>query len=102
VSHIPSVELNRAILESEIVISRPGYSTIMDLAALGRKAIFIPTPGQSEQEYLGNKLMEKRIALCVGQDTFDLRLALKESLYYTGFGTFRSDHLLEKALDTLL
>ncbi len=102
VSHIPSVELNRAILESEIVISRPGYSTIMDLAALGRKAIFIPTPGQTEQEYLGNKLMEKRIALCVGQDTFDLRLALKESLYYTGFGTFRSDHLLEKALDTLL
>jgi UDP-N-acetylglucosamine transferase subunit ALG13 len=102
VSHLPSVELNRAILESEIVISRPGYSTIMDLARLGKKAIFIPTPGQTEQEYLGSSLMEKRIALCVRQHEFDLERALKQSLYYDGFGPFRQDRLFQKALDELL
>ena len=38
---------------SKLVISRSGYSTIMDLAVVGSKALFIPTPGQVEQEYLG-------------------------------------------------
>jgi uncharacterized protein (TIGR00661 family) len=40
--------LNRA----HLVISRSGYSTIMDLAVIGTKALLIPTPGQIEQEYL--------------------------------------------------
>ena len=47
--------LNRA----EIIVSRSGYSTIMDLAILNAKALLIPTPGQIEQEYLSeyhNKL----------------------------------------------
>jgi hypothetical protein len=102
VSHLPSAELNRAILESEMVISRPGYSTIMDLARLGKKAIFIPTPGQTEQEYLGYSLMAKKIALCVRQDAFDLERALKQSLYYDGFEPDRDDQLLQNALDALL
>jgi predicted glycosyltransferase len=102
VSHLLSEELKRAILESEIVISRPGYSTIMDLAALGKKAIFIPTPGQTEQEYLGKELMAKKIALCVRQDTFDLERALKRSQRFGGFGPPRPDRLLQKALDELL
>lgn len=41
--------LNRA----ELIVSRSGYSTIMDLAVIGKKALMIPTPGQIEQEYLG-------------------------------------------------
>ncbi len=102
VSHLPSVELNLAILESEMVISRPGYSTIMDLARLGKKAIFIPTPGQTEQEYLGHSLMERKIALCVRQDAFDVERALKQSLYYDGFEPYREDQLLQKAIDALL
>jgi uncharacterized protein (TIGR00661 family) len=102
VSHLHSAELNRVIQESEMVISRPGYSTIMDLARLGKKAIFIPTPGQTEQEYLGDSLMAKRIALCVRQDTFDLERALKQSLYYDGFEAYRDDQPLQKALDALL
>ena len=40
--------LNRA----KIVISRSGYSTIMDLGIINTKALLIPTPGQIEQEYL--------------------------------------------------
>ena len=47
-----STQLQKAFNESEIVISRSGYTTIMDLAKLNKKAFFIPTPGQYEQEYL--------------------------------------------------
>ncbi|MBK5285436.1 MAG: glycosyltransferase, partial [Bacteroidia bacterium] len=61
VSHLNSKELLQAIHESEIIISRPGYSTLMDLAATGKKAILIPTPGQTEQEYLAEKLMRENI-----------------------------------------
>jgi hypothetical protein len=41
-----------AIRNASLVISRPGYSTLMDLHILGTKAILLPTPGQLEQEYL--------------------------------------------------
>lgn len=46
-------ELFALINDSEIIISRSGYSTLMDLEILQKKAILIPTPGQPEQEYLG-------------------------------------------------
>lgn len=47
-----SEELNTKICQSELVICRSGYSSIMDLLELSKKAILIPTPGQTEQEYL--------------------------------------------------
>jgi len=37
---------------------RSGYSSVMDLLKLGRRALLIPTPGQTEQEYLGHQLKE--------------------------------------------
>ncbi|NDK10215.1 hypothetical protein GW846_05575 [Candidatus Gracilibacteria bacterium] len=44
---------------AEVIISRAGYTTIMDCAELKKKAIFFPTPGQTEQEYLALSLSEK-------------------------------------------
>ena len=52
-------ELQDKILKSDCVICRSGYSGIMDLAALNKKAILIPTPGQNEQEYLAHYLANK-------------------------------------------
>ena len=101
VSHLPMLELSRAVLESDIVISRSGYSTIMDLAALGGKAIFIPTPGQPEQEYLGRELMAKKIAFCVNQDSFELEEALEQAVHYTGFIQAGKKDYFKKALDSL-
>lgn len=37
---------------ARITVTRSGYTTLMELAELGKKALFVPTPGQSEQEYL--------------------------------------------------
>ena len=57
-SHMEVIDLadaemsNRFLNESAIIISRSGYSTIMDLDSLEKKAILIPTPGQPEQLYL--------------------------------------------------
>mgnify|MGYP003339457003 CR=1 FL=1 len=78
-NHLSSEELNKEMNEAELVIARSGYSTIMDSFTLGKKCIFIPTPGQTEQEYLGNYLQKNGRALCVQQKTFDLRIAIEQA-----------------------
>lgn len=85
VSHLTAEELRRDILSSEMILSRPGYSTLMDLAVLGKKAVFVPTPRQTEQEYLAEQLMKNKIAYSVSQKKFALRDALKEARNYSGF-----------------
>lgn len=47
-----SVELEKLMNESSHIVCRSGYSTLMELAAIGKKALLIPTSGQFEQEYL--------------------------------------------------
>ena len=75
-NHVPSYELNKMIEGSKIIISRSGYTTVMDLATLRKKAILIPTPGQTEQEYLAKYLSEKKYFLTEKQEQF----SIKESL----------------------
>jgi len=50
--HLPASQLQALLARKPIIISRPGYSTLMDIRFTGNKAILIPTPGQTEQEYL--------------------------------------------------
>jgi hypothetical protein len=71
------------------VICRSGYSTIMDLIALGKKAILIPTPGQTEQEYLGKILHERGAFYSTAQGGFELDSALNEAgtFPYTSIAT---------------
>lgn len=54
IPHLPDKELHDIICHSAHLISRPGYSTLMDLIVLQRQAVLIPTPGQPEQEYLAD------------------------------------------------
>jgi UDP-N-acetylglucosamine transferase subunit ALG13 len=75
-NHLAQEELQEAILQAEVVVSRSGYSTVMDLATLRKKSILIPTPGQTEQEYLGAMLHELQMAVMVRQD----KLRLMEQL----------------------
>ena len=70
VNYLLANELEDAINQSKVVIARSGYSTIMDLAALEKKAFFIPTPGQFEQEYLAKMLQENSVAPYAKQDEF--------------------------------
>ena len=75
-NHLPAEELQQKILQASLVIGRCGYSTVMDLAALQKKSILIPTPAQTEQEYLAKHVMEKKFALCLEQKGFNLAKAL--------------------------
>jgi len=58
---------------TKLVISRSGYSTIMDLAVIGAKALMIPTPGQIEQEYLAQYHNKKDTFFSVSQDKINLK-----------------------------
>ena len=53
-NYMNTEELQEYILKADKIICRSGYSSIMDLHALGKlqNATLIPTPGQTEQEYL--------------------------------------------------
>lgn len=102
VDHLPAELLQRVIEQSALVISRCGYSTVMDLAALHKHAVFIPTPGQTEQEYLAIRLKEKKIAFSLPQHLFNLDDALQASKTYTGFTHHESQNLLSATLDMFL
>lgn len=69
-------ELVMAIEAADYVICRSGYSTLMDLLALGKKAILIPTPGQTEQEYLASLMHRKKIFMMAKQHKFDIQTSL--------------------------
>jgi len=78
-NHLPAAELNAEMSAAEYIISRSGYSTVMDVVTLQKKSILIPTPGQTEQEWLGEYLMRKGIALSVSQKKFSLNDALSKA-----------------------
>lgn len=67
-NHLPGTALQQALLHSDIIVSRGGYTSVMELLSLKKKMFVIPTPGQTEQEYLAIKLMEKHICYATTQD----------------------------------
>jgi UDP:flavonoid glycosyltransferase YjiC (YdhE family) len=75
-NHLPADRLNELLSRSEYIIARSGYSTIMDLARMQRNAILVPTPGQTEQEYLARYLHEKNWMFNVSQKRFNLKNVL--------------------------
>jgi len=62
----------------------------MDLAKLEKKAFFIPTPGQREQQYLAKRFSKLRIAPYCQQSDFDLD-QLKKLDNYSGFSAFKNE-----------
>lgn len=85
VSHLGANELEEAMAQSSLIISRSGYSTIMDLSVLGKKAVFVPTPGQTEQEYLAKKYHAEKKHLMMKQRNFDLPKAWSLREDFSGF-----------------
>ena len=58
--------------QAKIISSRSGYSTIMDLIELGKNGLLIPTPGQTEQEYLATYYKQKKYFSVCSPDNIDL------------------------------
>ena len=63
-----SEDISTALNTSRLLICRSGYSTLMDIEKLDIKAIFIPTPGQTEQEYLADRWSKKSCYFMIKQD----------------------------------
>jgi uncharacterized protein (TIGR00661 family) len=78
-NHLPAGELHELLLSASFVICRSGYSTVMDLIRFRKKSILIPTPGQTEQEYIAGFLQSKQFAFCVEQEHFSLAGAIADA-----------------------
>lgn len=102
VDHLPAAELNKAICKAKIIVARSGYSTIMDLSKLGKQAIFIPTPGQTEQVYLAELMKGRKTCYSEPQVGFDLERSLSMINEYSGFkpiiSASRSENDLRKRI----
>ncbi|HMK26443.1 MAG TPA: glycosyltransferase [Chitinophagaceae bacterium] len=102
-NHLPADELKNEIFKAEYIIGRCGYSTVMDLVALQKKSILIPTPGQTEQEYLSSYLFQKQIAFCISQKEFSLNDSLAKAKQYTyHFPEVNTGQLLQQTVSNFI
>jgi uncharacterized protein (TIGR00661 family) len=89
-----ATQISCSMNKSDLIVCRSGYSTVLDLVKLQKKAFFIPTPGQTEQLYLAKKYRKMNLAPFCNQDDFKLEL-LDKSKKYLGFYNFKSEMNLD-------
>ena len=100
-SHLPAADLGNLIKSAENVICRAGYTGIMDLALMRKKSMIIPTPGQTEQEYLADYLAGRGMFLTCSQDELDLESALEDLSDFEPELNFPGDGLLARETEKL-
>lgn len=100
INYLKSDELETLIQQSEVIIARSGYTTLMDMAKLNKKALFIPTPKQTEQQYLAMSMKKHGIAPYTQQRKFNLNM-IGDAKLYKGLGRFfiGNDTVLRKAFN---
>ncbi len=81
-NHAATAEMQQLINESEFIISRCGYTTVMEMLSLQKKCVLIPTPGQTEQEYLAAHLKKQAWCYSFQQDD-DFLLHLNNAKEFT-------------------
>lgn len=101
VSFLTASDLFRYMASAEIIISRSGYSTIMDLAAINGKALLVPTPGQTEQEYLAKKFNDSGVFYAVKQADFKIT-DLEKAKNFKGLSLKSNLDVLQERIKTLL
>jgi predicted glycosyltransferase len=104
--HLGGDALTGALLQAQLIVSRTGYTTLMDLARIGRSALVVPTPGQQEQEYLGDLHARSGRFSVQAQDRLNIREVLerggvKDVVEVKDMQEARTDHGLERALQDL-
>ena len=100
ISYLNTNDLFTALQKAETIICRSGYSTVMDLAVLGKKAIFIPASGQTEQEYLSETLENKGFSVECLQNNLNIEIALEKLKLIKGFPAYKtSEEKLESELE---
>jgi len=102
VDHLASEQLSAALSASEMVVCRSGYSTVMDLCKLHKHAILIPTPGQTEQQYLATYLQERQWCLTYAQDEFNLSTAMNEAAGFSFRPLLLNMELYKEVIDEIV
>lgn len=100
-SHLPTEELCNRIISSDLIICRSGYSSIMDLHVLNAKALFVPTPGQTEQIYLAELHEKEQTAMWQTQEILNIAIDVPKALNYRGFVKNHSKSELDSAINSL-
>jgi len=101
-SYLENNQREKLINQSKIIVTRSGYSTLMDLAETEKKALFIPTKNQTEQEYLGEFHKERKNFYCISQDKLNLKEDLKKAKKYHGLNPeWNTKKSLKIVLDAL-
>ncbi|MCC6448301.1 MAG: glycosyltransferase, partial [Chitinophagaceae bacterium] len=97
-----SDQLQQLIDSSTLIICRSGYSSVMDMACTGSKALFIPTPGQTEQEYLADYLSQMKWFNACHQNHFNLNNEV-QTFSQTHFKAFPALNfqLFQKVIDEI-
>ena len=94
-NHLPTQQLEMAFAQSEYVISRAGYTTVMEVISMQKKSILIPTPGQTEQEYIAKHLYQQQWCFtCEQQDDLFAQIKNAEAFSYQ-FPTLATSTLKE-------
>ena len=101
ISHLNTEQMRTAIKNSTYIISRSGYTTIMDLISLKRSAILVPTPGQTEQEYLAEYYSIRKMFVEIKQEDFNLKDAISKLSVYSNFNLNPEENLLSKEIDRI-
>lgn len=83
-THLPRMEMETLFNRAKLIVTRAGYSTLMELAETGKKALLVPTPGQTEQEYLAKRMIEKKWFYSVSQNHINLSRDIEIAQLTTG------------------
>jgi len=78
-------ELEQLINQSDVIVCRSGYTSVMDMAVMRKKILMIPTPGQYEQQYLARHLAENFQIKILRQEKIILDLKAAQSLHCQHF-----------------
>ena len=101
-NHLPTEEFARAVKNADWVISRGGYSTVMDMAFLGAQCIFVPTPGQYEQVALAKDLASSGYAVHVPAQELSLKSLEKAFLAKVALPVPPRENVLRETVEDLL
>ena len=102
VDHLADADMENSLLSTHLVLSRPGYSTICDLSALGISPIVVPTPGQTEQEYLAHYHEQGGRVVVMQQKNMNLSEAIRKHTQMLPFNIYPEHSLLERRVKSLL
>jgi hypothetical protein len=85
-SYVDTEEKIALLNRARFVICRSGYTTMMELAEVQKRhGLFVPTPGQTEQEYLSSYYQRKGWFLSQSQYRISLARDVAAALPFAGF-----------------